>query len=61
MHWSRGGRLFFLAEESKLPHHLLSRLSVVSYSSLIRQLYRDEGSFLIMRLMPGDGMVRGQK
>jgi hypothetical protein len=39
MHWSRDGRSFFLAEESEFPHHLLSRLSVVSYSSLIRRLY----------------------
>jgi hypothetical protein len=29
MHWSRDGRSFFLVEESKFPHYLLSRLSVV--------------------------------
>ncbi|KAH2269124.1 hypothetical protein KXW02_002306 [Aspergillus fumigatus] len=58
MHWSRDGRSFSLAEESEFPDHLLSRLSVVSYSSLIRRLYyygfhKSRGSYYHERFIRG--------
>ncbi|GFF60853.1 conserved hypothetical protein, partial [Aspergillus udagawae] len=39
MRWSSNGRSFVLADESNFPARLLTRLSVVSYPSLIRRLY----------------------
>lgn len=39
MRWSENGQSFFVAPESKIPAHILSRMSSKSYQSLVRRLY----------------------
>jgi hypothetical protein len=39
MRWSEDGRSVLVALESKIPPHLLTKLSAKSYHSLVRRLY----------------------